>query len=397
MGTTQERDNKVAVQLVLLLGLVSALGDITYEGARSVSGPYLAALGAGAVAIGVVSGLGEFLGYALRLAAGYIADRTRAYWVGTFIGYGLLISVPLLALAGRWEVAALLLILERVGKAIRSPSRDAILSHATKRMGRGWGFAVHEALDQVGAIIGPLILTAAFLLRGNYRGGFTIMWLPVALLLLALTIAWRRVPTPETLETGVASNPNAQERKLGRTFWAYAAFTFLSVAGFAGFPLISFHLVTEKIVPQGQIAILYAVAMGVDAGAALLAGKAYDRVGLRSLLMVPLLTFAVAVLAFSRGYALAVAGIVLWGVVMAFHEATMRAAIADLCASGRRGFAYGIFNTVYGAAWFVGSAVIGWLYSLSTAWILGYVVVLEAGAMLAFLLVHKMSRATVQM
>ncbi len=396
MATTREKSTNVALQLVLLLGLVSALGDITYEGARSVSGPYLAALGAGAAAIGLVSGLGEFLGYALRLVAGYIADRTRAYWVGTFLGYGLLVSIPLLALAQRWELAALFLILERVGKAVRSPSRDAILSHATKRMGRGWGFAVHEALDQVGAVLGPLILTAVFMLKGSYRSGFTVMWIPVALLLLALTVAWRRVPSPELLEIDSGS-PNLDDKaKLGPAFWAYAAFTFLSVAGFAGFPLISFHLVTQNVVPQAQIAILYAVAMGVDAGAALLAGKAYDRMGLRSLVLVPFLTVVIPFLAFSRGYALAVVGIILWGIVMAFHEATMRAAIADLCAIRRRGLAYGIFNTIYGAAWFAGSAIIGWLYDLSLAWILGYVVALEAIALAAFILVRKTSRATAQ-
>jgi len=194
----------MALRVVLLLGLVSAFGDITYESARSVSGPYLALLGAGAGAIGLVSGLGEFVAYAPRLLAGYVADRTRAYWVGTFLGYGLLLSIPLLALANRWETAAALLIAERVGKAVRSPSRDAILSHATKEMGRGWGFALHEALDQIGAVIGPLIVAAAFLLTGGYRRGFSILWIPALLTLLALVIAWRCAPSPELFEISAA-------------------------------------------------------------------------------------------------------------------------------------------------------------------------------------------------
>lgn len=398
MTLRQSERRSVALQLVLLLGLVSAFGDITYESARSVSGPYLAALGAGASMIGLVSGLGEFVGYALRLVAGYIADRTRAHWVGTFIGYGLLISIPLLALANRWEVAALLLILERVGKAVRSPSRDAILSHATQQMGRGWGFALHEALDQIGAVIGPLILTAVFMLKGDYRSGFSVLWIPVLLTLLALTIAWRRVPSPESLE--VAADPEAKrggnDGKLGPAFWAYAAFTFLSVAGFAGFPLISYHLVVQGVVPQSQIAILYAVAMGVDAGAALLAGKAYDRVGLVSLAIIPVLTVAIPFLAFSAGYALAVGGIILWGVVMAVHETTLRAAIADLSANKRRGLAYGVFNTVYGAAWFAGNAAIGWLYGLSPVLILAYVATIEVMATIIFLLARKTLRVVGQ-
>jgi MFS family permease len=349
--------------------------------------------------IGLVSGLGEFIGYALRLLAGYIADRTRVYWVGTFIGYGLLISIPLLALANRWEMAALLLILERVGKAVRTPSRDAILSHATQQIGRGWGFALHEALDQIGAMIGPLILTAVFLLKGDYRSGFSVLWIPVLLTLLALTVAWRRVPSPESLE--VAADPEAKrasnDGKLGFAFWAYAAFTFLSVAGFAGFPLISYHLVVQGVVPQSQIAILYAVAMGVDAGVALLAGKAYDRVGLVSLAIIPLLTVAIPLLAFSAGYGLVLGGIILWGMVMAVHETTMRAAIADLSASERRGLAYGVFNTVYGAAWFVGNVAIGWLYGLSPALILAYVAAMEVMAVAVFLLARRTWGATNRM
>lgn len=397
--TPQHHQHKsAALQLVLLLGLVSALGDITYESARSVSGPYLAMLGAGASMIGLVSGLGEFAGYALRLLSGYAADRTRAYWLGTFIGYGLLVSIPLLALANRWEVAALLLILERVGKAVRSPSRDAILSHATKQVGRGWGFALHEALDQIGAVIGPLILTAVFLLKGDYRNGFTVLWIPVALTLLVLIIAWRRAPAPELLErsTDPELGRKGNDGKLGRSFWAYAAFTFLSVAGFAGFPLIAYHLVAQNVVPQAQIPILYAVAMGVDAGAALLVGKAYDRTGLISLAIIPMLTVTMPLLAFSNGYALAVGGIILWGITIAVHETTLRAAIADLTASAHRGLAYGLFNTLYGAAWFAGNAIIGWLYGLSPALILVYIAAIEALALALFLWTWKTLRAVGQ-
>ena len=136
---------------IILLGIVSLLGDITYQGARSVIGPYLATLGASYSVVGLVAGIGEFIGYALRIASGYLVDRTNAYWILTFIGYGLLLSIPLLAFSGYWQLAALFIILERIGKALRSPARDTMLSYASKRVGRGWGFAVHEALDQVGA------------------------------------------------------------------------------------------------------------------------------------------------------------------------------------------------------------------------------------------------------
>ena len=384
---------RTALQLILLLGLVSALGDITYESARSISGPYLAFLGAGAGIVGLVSGFGEFIGYGLRLVSGYLADRTRSYWLATFIGYGLILCIPLLAFAGRWEMAALLLILERAGKAIRSPSRDTILSHATRQTGRGWGFAIHEALDQVGAVIGPLVFTAAFLVRNSYRDGFAVLWIPALLTIAALALARVLVPSPEKLETSSETTaPKAQASgRLPRVFWLYALFTFLSVAGFANFQVISYHLTVRAAIPTSQIPILYALAMGVDALAALFIGKAYDRIGLRSLGIIPLLSIPIPLLGFSSGGTLAVASVILWGVVMAFHETTMRAAIADIAPVGRRASAYGIFNTVYGAAWFVGGAAMGWLYDFSIAYLALFVAAVEVVSLPVFWAVTRSS------
>jgi len=384
--TPSKVTKNLALEFILLLGLVSALGDITYETGRSISGPYLAFLGASAATIGFVSGLGEFLGYALRSASGYLAARSRAYWIATFIGYGLILCIPLLAYTRRWELAVVLFMLERIGKAIRSPSRDAMLSHATYQVGRGWGFALHEALDQIGAVIGPLIFTAAFLQRNSYRDGFSILWFPGILTMVVLFVARLRVPVPEKLESGSAParDLGQQRPRLPGIFWVYALFTFLGVAGFANFQIISYHLSSRSLVPTAQIPVLYAVAMGVDALAALAVGKVYDKVGLKSLAIIPFATLPVPFLAFSQRYALIVVSVIVWGVVMAVHETIMRAAIADLVPQEQRAFAYGIFNTIYGAAWFVGGAALGLLYGLSFAWLIVYVVMLEVGALLVF-------------
>ncbi len=378
-----------ALSLILMMGLVSALGDIVYESARSVSGPYLALLGASAVVVGSISGLGEFLGYGLRLVSGYIADRTRAYWVATFIGYGLILCIPLLAFAGRWEIAAGLLILERIGKAIRSPARDTILSHAAHQMGRGWGFAIHEFLDQLGAILGPLLLSAAFLVNGNYRAGFNWLWLPAILVMVFLTVARLRVPAPEKLEKN--DDPNSQTEKKGfsRTFWIYAVFTFFSVAGFASFQLLSFHWLNKNLVAPGVIPVLYALAMGVDAVAALAVGKIYDRIGLISLAIVPLLTIIVPFVGFSSQLWLIILSVVVWGIVMAIHETIMRAAIADIAQINKRGTGYGIFNTLYGAAWFVGGSLMGWLYQTTFIALPLLVLAFEAVAFGFFIMLRK--------
>jgi len=377
------------VYFIILLGIVSLFGDVTYEGARSVTGPYMDTLGASASIVGLVAGIGEFVGYALRLASGYVADRTKAYWLLTFVGYGLLLSIPLLAFAGHWQLAVVLIILERVGKAIRSPARDTMLSYATKKVGRGWGFAVHEALDQIGAVIGPVVFSLVLLFHGDYREGFTLLWIPALLTLAVLAIARKKVPSPQKLEApGETSRQNIQG-KLPRIFWLYTVFTLFSMAGFANFQLISYHLKVQAIVSDAQIPMMYAIAMGVDALAALLVGKTYDKIGLISLLAIPLLTLPIPFLAFSHSYSLVLISIVLWGVVMGIQETIMRAAVADLTSMERRGFAYGIFNTALGVGWLLGGALMGLLYEISINYLILFAVVMELISIPLFLLVRK--------
>jgi predicted MFS family arabinose efflux permease len=369
--------------------LSGLFGDITYEGVRGVTGPYLATLGASASVVGLVAGIGGFVGYALRLASGYLVDRTKAYWVLTFIGYGLLISIPLLAFAGYWQIAAVLIILERTGKAIRTPARDTMLSYAANGVGRGWGFAVHEALDQVGAIIGPLAFSLVLLYHGTYREGFTLLWIPAIVTLAVLAIARKQVPSPQKLEAPGEASKQGDEGTLPRVFWLYTIFTLLSVAGFANFQLISYHLHVQGIVPDAHIPIIYAIAMGVDALAALLVGKTYDRIGLISLLVIPLLTLPIPFLAFSHSYSLVLIGMALWGVVMGTQETIMRAAIADLTPIGRRGFAYGVFNTALGAGWFLGALLMGLLYELSINYLILFAVVMEVTSIPLFFVVKR--------
>ncbi len=378
-----------AFQFIILLGIVSLFGDITYEGARSITGPYFAVLGASAGIVGLVSGLGEFIGYALRLVSGFLADKTKSYWPLTIVGYSFILSIPLLAVAGHWKIAAVLLILERMGKAIRAPARDAILSHATKNVGRGWGFALHEALDQVGAFIGPFIFSTVFILEGSYRDGFKILWIPAFLTLAFLFIARVRVSSPEKLEISSELTKQKPGARLPRVFWFYSLFASLSVAGFAHFQIISYHFKVTSLVTDVQIPIFYAVAMGVDALVALIIGKVYDKIGLRSLIIIPLVTLPVPFFAFSQSFYFALISVVLWGAVMGIHETTMRAAIADLTALEHRGFAYGLFNTMYGAAWLVGGTLIGLFYDLSVTFIFIFVALTQLISIAIFFFLRK--------
>jgi len=377
--------HKQSFQFIMLFGVVSMFGDVTYEGGRSITGPYMALLGAGATTVGLLGGLGEFIGYGFRLISGYLADRTRAYWTITFLGYGLLVSVPLLAYTNNWHIAALFVLLERFGKAVRSPAKDTMLSHATVNLGRGFGFALHEAMDQVGAIAGPLIFSAVFFLHGGYKTGFQYLWAPALLTLVFLVVARLKVPNPETLEaTRDTHEGDTGNNNLPPIFWWYIAFAFISVLGFANFQIVAYHFKVQAVMNDAQIPLFYSIAMGVDAIVALIVGKLYDRKGLSVLLLLPLLTIPISYFAFGRSLTGAIIAVIFWGSAMAIHETIMRAAIADMIPIARRGFAYGIFNTVYGFAWLLGGWAMGYLYAVNIHYIILLTAVTQVFAIIVF-------------
>jgi MFS family permease len=369
---------------------VSLFADATYEGARSITGPYLGVLGATATAVGIVAGLGELLGYALRLASGYLADRTRRYWTITFVGYFInLGAVPALALSGRWQAAAALMVAERIGKAIRTPARDAMLSHATQQVGRGWGFGLHEALDQVGAVIGPLIVAGVLFARSSYRVGFAVLAIPAALAIAILVTCRVLYPKPRDLEVDVSS---IEATGLQRSFWIYLAGAALVGAGYADFPLIAFHFGRQAVVPAASIPVLYAVAMGVDALAALIFGRLFDRRGLVALMVAVALSAFFAPLVFLGGFPVALAGMVLWGIGMGAQESIMRAAVAEMVPADRRGAAYGVFNTAYGVCWFLGSVAMGVLYDVSVPLLVVFSVAAQVAAIPLLVRVRQIGR-----
>jgi MFS family permease len=389
----ESEKRQLAYRMVILFGIVAMFGDVVYEGGRSVSGPFLFTLGASAFVVAFIAGFGEFAGYAIRIATGYLADKSRQYWAFVIAGYLMIGAIPLLVLAGSWEIAAILLVIERIGKAIRSPAKDAMLSHATSAIGRGWGFGLHEALDQVGAIAGPLLFVIALAAGGTYRGGFALLAIPFAILILVLIIAWRSMPDPAGFEE--KNRPVMTERvhESGRRqLKLYAVFTGLTMAGFIVFPLLAFHFKAFSIVPDADIPAFYAIAMAVDALVALVTGRVYDRYGVVILITMPVIGFVIPLVVFSHSYTAALAGSVLWGASMGMQEAVLRAAVADLTPPGGRGFAYGVFNTIYGGAWFAGSVVIGALYTVDVLYAAGFMSLMQAAAVPVLLEVVREQR-----
>jgi MFS family permease len=310
---------RAALFFVILFGCVSLFSDMTYEGARSITGPFLKLLGAGAAVVSIVAALGELIGYVFRIATGFLADRTRRYWFMAILGYILnLVVVPLIALSGNWVVASILLVAERFGKAIRKPSGDAMLSFARDKVGSGWTYGLHEAMDQIGAVTGPVIVAGVLFFKAdNYRLAFAVLAVPALLAIVIVFITRFLYPNPSNLEVKKLS---VEVQGFSGRYWLYMAAVGLVAMGYADWALVAFHFEAKKLFTDSTVPLLYALAMGVDAVSALVFGRLYDRIGPR------VLAFAALISA---------------------------------------GFAPGVFNTGYGICWFVGSAAIGLLYGWS--------------------------------
>jgi MFS family permease len=393
-NATRKARSRVALRFVLLIGVLSFFADFTYEGSRSIIGPFLASLAASATIVGVVTGFGELAGYGLRLVSGRIADQTKLYWPITILGYAIqMTSVPALALAGNWPTAAALIILERIGKAIRNPPRDVMLSHAAKDVGGyGWAFGLHEALDQFGALVGPLIVAAILAQHGSYRMAFAVLLVPAAINLGFVALARVLYPRPQDLEFAPDGQAGGGDG-LPAIFWIYLAGAGLVAAGFADYPLIAFHFTRTGTVPSDWIAGFYAVAMAVSGTGSLLFGRLYDRFGFPVLVVLTLLSAAFAPLVFLGGFWLALAGAAVWGLGMGVHESIIPAAVAPMVPASRRASAFGLFTAGYGVAWFLGSAIIGILYDHAPiAAVVAFCMVAELAAIPIFLRVSQAVR-----
>jgi MFS family permease len=379
---------QIALKFIMLLGVISLFADITSDGARSIIGPYLAVLGASAAIVGFVAGLGELVSYGLRIVSGFIIELTGNYWVLALIGYAAtLVAVPLMALAGHWEFAAVLIVMERFGKAMRTPARDAMLAHGTQQIGRGWGFGLHKLLDQIGAMTGPIIVTIVLYFKGSYKQGFLILIIPALLALTILLVARKLYPYPRELEK-ISREPE-QNQKTALTFWIYLSGAALVAAGYADFPLIAFHFQKTNIFPVIWIPLLYSVAWGASGISAFLFGRLFDHNGYMVLILVIMISALFAPLVFLGNFYQAIIGMILWGIGIGSQISIMRAIIANMIPMSKRGSAYGIFNAGYGIFWFLGSSLMGMLYSVSIIYLVGFSMLAQFAAIPLFLIVKK--------
>ena len=379
---------KLALRFVLIIGVVQLFADMTYEGARSVTGAFLGSLGASASVVGFTAGFGELMGYSLRSITGYFADKTHKYWIFIFAGCAInLLAVPALALAGNWPLAAALIIAERTGRAIRKPSTDAMISHAGSQIGHGWAFGLNEFLDQTGATIGPLIVALVLYARGGYHNAFAVLLIPALLCLGAVTVARIFYPRPHELEKRA---PVVLKTKgFSKAYWLYTVAGALIAAGFADFSLIAFHFQKAATVPQSVIPIFYSAAMVTGALAALVFGKLLDKIGMSAVVSAFFISAFFSPCVFLGGFGFALAGMILWGIGMGAQDALLKAVLAGVIPATKRSTAYGLFDTVFGFAWFAGSAMMGLLYDKSVPAMIIFSVALQLASLPVFIFARR--------
>lgn len=379
-----------ALAFVLTMGIVNLFADMTYEGGASINGPFLGTLGASAAAISIIAGVGEFLGYSLRSVAGYVADRTGKYWVITFIGYSInLLAVPALALAGNWPFAAALIILERIGRAIRKPTVEAMLSYSTGKHGKGWVYAMNTAMDETGATLGPLLMAVALYLHADFRAGYGLLLISSLLALASLTAARMVFPVPSRLEAG--GPPTAQAKGFTRSYWLYMVAGTCFAAGLMSFELLSYHLSNTRTVTQHWVPIFLALASAMAVGASLILGRLYDRIGIAAVVVAVAFASCFSPLVFFGGFWTALGGLLLWGIGYATQDTLLKVLIASVLPERKRNLAFGLFYLGYGGGWLVGSVTTGLLYERSRVALVVFAITMQLASLPFFLLADRAS------
>jgi MFS family permease len=382
-----------AITFAVMMGFVNLFGDMTYEGGASINGLFLGSLGASAAAISMVAGAGEFLGYSLRSVSGYVADKTGRHWLVTFIGYSInLLAVPAMALANTWQIAAALVLAERVGRAIRKPSVEAMLSYSSGKHGKGWVYAVNTAMDETGATLGPLLMALILYMKGgeSYRIGYAALLISSLLALASLIAARLAFPVPSRLEEG--GPRTARAKGFTRSYWLYMVGGACFAAGLMSFELISYHLSTSGIATEHRVPVFLALATVVAVGATLVLGPLYDRIGVAAVIGAVCVAALYPPLVFLGGFWIALTGLLSWGVGYAIQDTLLKALIASLLPEGKRNLAFGLFYIGYGGGWLIGSVTTGLLYEHSRTALVVFAVVVQLASIPFFLVAARSDR-----
>lgn len=381
--------NKKFWFFILLVGFVSLFSDMVYESGKALYGPFLQTLKASSFVLGFFAGLGEFLGYALRYVFGRIADKTGKYWEIVFVGYAMnLFSVPLLAFVDMWEWAVVIILLERIGKAIRTPSKDALLATVTAKVGHGKGFAIQELLDQLGGTLGPLMMMTTLMIKNNYHLSFALLFIPALLSLIFLFWAYQKYPVTLSQVNTTTSTFKAQH--ISKPLWIYLIGIALVAMGFADFPLIGYHIKNEEIFNDSWIPALYATIMLIDGLAAFGQGWAFDKWGIRVIFIVSFINPIIPWLVFSLEPTWILVGMVAYGISLGAQESIFKSYLASQ-AKENKATLFGFFHMIYGLSWFAGSAFASYLYAIDRFDMMLFLSISQILALILFFLLSRRS------
>jgi len=359
-------EHKDAYKAIILFGLVSLMGDIIYEGARGITPTYLELLGASAIIVGTVFSIGEFISIALRIVSGILTDIYRSYWIFFFLGYGLIISIPFIGFTNIWWIVAALVITERFAKSLRSPARDTLLSMASKGVGAGKAFGLHELLDQTGAVLGPLGMGLILLWTGNkFNIAYTTLFIPYIILIVFIILVYRvlRVRTQAIIREVRRVTISKTFSELPLSFKLYGIAVALNTMGLIHWSLILYQA-GNYLIPS-YIAFLYVFIQLVDAISAPVSGHLYDKYGLKILLIPFMLSLIPSILTLYTNLLYIILAGAFFGVIYGMQESIYRAAVSDIVKIDFRGTAYGVFNTFYGIGLLLSGIIFGYLLSMN--------------------------------
>lgn len=392
---------KNALIFIILIGLVSLFSDMCHEGAKSIYGQFLQLSGASPKIISLIGGLGEFLGTALIFVTSIIASKTKKYWTMTIIGYTLnLFCIPLLALTtpNGYIYAISLILLERVGKAIRKPAKNTLVSFSSKNIGEGKSFALMEFLDQIGAFIGPLLLTLVLSLKNgtnifdDYRFCFLILLVPAVVTIIILLFTAYKYPTPEEFEEESVKE-NKTNVNYSKSFIVYLVAIALIGFSFIDFPLISLDILNKHIINESYLPLLYALAMLIDSISALVFGTLFDKIGMKTLVVSTICSMFFPLLIFRYdNLSIVITGVALWGIGMGAIESILKSSVAKMSTIENRSKCFGIFEGVFGLAWFIGSAILGFIYEYNNLFFITLPIVLQTISVILFIYTVKLTK-----
>jgi MFS family permease len=378
---------------VVRLGYVSLFTDFSTEMILGLLPIFVHdQLGASYAIVGLIEGSAEAMNNFFRILTGVVTDRLAKRKPLVLFGYALSsFAKPLFALATSWPQALVVRVTDRAGKGARTSPRDALISDSIAKSEGGKAFGVHESLDQIGAVVGPLVAFLAFPLIG-FRG---IFWLSFAPAIVSLLILVFFVKEAVGLKKQTHLFENARQ-VMNRRFIFFLAVLGVFLLGAYNFSFILLRA-SSLGVPDGEVPLVYVVINAISVVVAFPSGVLADRIGKILVLGLSYVAFIVTSAAgillvgnWLYGFAIGC----LFGVYLGISDPVQRSIIPDFTGSKLKGTGYAFYYLLVGLSSFLANSIFGYLWTfISSSAAFEYSVVTSTGGVIALMLLMLMSRA----